>query len=244
MNNQDFINLVKDGAIEALNEHGICASMTIAQAILESGWGRYAPRNNLFGIKWQEGCGYSAQSLLTTEYYNGVATKIYDYFRVYDSMSDSVYDHAMFLVNNSRYSNLLGITNYKEACRLIREDGYATDPNYTNLLMEIIEENNLYQYDSIYNKKEEIKKVKNLVVYGNSIDERAAKYLADALQCATIDASLPYDYSVIQEGGVIGVGGTPVTNGVPGWSGYVNKVINGADRYDTCRKVLDFIKSL
>lgn len=91
---------------------------------------------------------------------------------------------------------------------------------------------------------EEEKKVKKLVVVGNAVDKRAAEYLADKLQCPIIDASLPFDYSVVEDGGVIGVGGTPTTNGVPGWSGYVKTVIAGTDRYDTCQKVLDYIKTL
>ncbi|MBC2578835.1 glucosaminidase domain-containing protein [Clostridium sp. DJ247] len=149
MNSEDFINLVKKGAIEAQSHFGICASLTIAQAILESSYGKSDPGNNLFGIKWTNGCGYRSQTLPTREYYNGVWETINAQFRVYDSLADSVYDHALFLVNNSRYSNLLGVKDYKIACKLIQQDGYATDPNYTSQLTEIIEQYQLYQYDAI-----------------------------------------------------------------------------------------------
>lgn len=149
MNRKDFINLVKNGAIEAQNQFGICASLTIAQAILESGYGKSAPGNNLFGIKWTKGCGYEPQTLSTREYYNGVRETINAQFRVYDSLADSIYDHALFLVNNSRYNNLLGVKDYKIACKLIQQDGYATDPEYTKQLTEIIEQYQLYQYDDI-----------------------------------------------------------------------------------------------
>lgn len=144
----DFINSIKDGAIKAMKEYGICASLTIAQAILESGWGQNAPGNNLFGIKWTEGCGYESQDLATQECYNGVWQNIVAPFRKYDSLADSVYDHAMFLVQNSNYANLLGVTDYKQACKLIQEDGYATAPDYADSLIEIIEENKLYEYDN------------------------------------------------------------------------------------------------
>lgn len=221
----------------------------MSQAALESGWGKYAPGCNMFGIKWTPGCGYNKQLLSTKEYINGSWEVIKDWFRAYNSLADSLYDHAQFLVKNSRYANLRGIKNYKVACKLIKEDGYATDPNYTNQLIEIIEENKLYQYDNVQApklapvQKKEAKKVKNLVVVGNAVDKRAAEYLADALQCPVIDANLPFDYSVVEDGGVIGVGGTPTTNGKVGWSSYIKKVITGSSRFDTCQKVLDFIKA-
>jgi hypothetical protein len=148
VSNQDFINSIKDGAIKAQSQYGICASMTMAQAILESGYGRYAPGNNLFGIKWTSGCGYRSHTLSTKECYNGVWQTIQAAFRVYNSLADSLLDHAKFLVENSRYANLRGVTDYRQACKLIQEDGYATDPNYTTQLINIIESNNLNQYDS------------------------------------------------------------------------------------------------
>src|SRR5690242_882218 len=104
----EFISLIKEGAINAQKQYGICASMTIAQAILESGWGKYIVGNNIFGIKWQEGCGYDKQLLPTTEYRNGEKISIQDWFRKYDNLDDSIFDHAQFLIKNSRYSNLLG----------------------------------------------------------------------------------------------------------------------------------------
>ena len=87
----------------------------------------------------------------------------------------------------------------------------------------------------------EVKKVKYLVAVGNSVDKRAGEYLADSLQCPVIDASLPFDYSLVEN--PIGVGGAPTTNGKLGWSSYIKTVITGADRYCTAQKVLDFIKN-
>lgn len=147
MEQNQFINFIKDGAIRAQQKFGICASLTMAQAILESGWGKYAPGNNLFGIKWTAGCGYGSQTLSTKEFENGREITVNAQFRAYSSISDSVYDHAVFIVNNSRYHNLLGVRDYKAACRLIQQDGYATDPSYANQLIEIIQEYSLNQYD-------------------------------------------------------------------------------------------------
>lgn len=236
MSNQEFIDVIKNGAIKAQSELGICASLTIAQAILESGWGKYAPGNNLFGIKWTSGCGYSSQNLLTTEYIDGVAKKVYADFRAYNSLEDSLYDHAQFLAENNRYDNLKGITDYLTACGLIQKDGYATDPNYSNLLIEIIEENNLNQFDIIKEKKE---MVGTIVVYGSNDDEGAAKLVADAINCPTMDSQRKYDYSHFNP--VICVGAVP--NGGMPFTSYCTKLIQGTNRYETAKLALEFIKN-
>lgn len=231
MEKQDFINLIKDGAINAEKKFGICASLTIAQAIIESGWGKYAPGNNIFGIKWTENCGYRSQSLSTQEYINGSWKTIVAIFRAYDSINDSLYDHAQFLCNNSRYKNLLGVKDYKTACRLIQEDGYATDPNYSALLINIIEENKLYIYDTW-----EVKKVKSVVVYTNEIDKRACEYLADYLRCSIISRenvnSILDDAENIY---VVGGDWKPVDKAI---------LISGIDRYETVKSVLKYIGKL
>lgn len=237
MDKVTFINLVKDGAIKAQQKYGICASLTMAQAALETGWGEHAPGNNMFGIKWNEGCGYGKQLLSTKEFISGIWRTIKDYFRAYESLADSLYDHAMFLVENSRYKNLLGVKDYKVACRLIKEDGYATAPDYTQQLIQIIEENNLNRFDNIQ-PVGGTKKVKNVVIYDNDVNRRAADYLADALDCPVISAEQRFDYTTVEQGGVLAVvnAATQVTT-------YVAKRFTGKDRFDTCQKVLDFIKA-
>jgi len=147
MDKQSFISKVKDGAIKGMQQYGVLASVTIAQAILESGWGTNTPGNNLFGIKWSR--GYDSQILATKEYENGKCISINAAFRRYSSWNDSLSDHALFLKQNSRYANLLGKTDYKTVCNLIKQDGYATDPNYATLLIQLIEQNNLNQYDAV-----------------------------------------------------------------------------------------------
>lgn len=150
MDKQTFINMVKDGAIQGQQKYGVLSSMTIAQAILESAWGESKLSQiakNLFGIKWTGTGEYT--TMRTAEYSNGVKYYIDAKFRAYDSYADSILDHAKFLVDNNRYKNLLGVTDYKISCQLIQQDGYATDPSYANLLIQIIEENNLNQYDVI-----------------------------------------------------------------------------------------------
>lgn len=148
MEKQEFISLVKDGAIEGMKQYGVLASLTIAQAILESGWGESGLAKdgyNLFGIKAFD---YPEKIKYPTSEWDGTQYVIIDAdFRLYNDWNESILDHAKFLVDNERYSNLIGVTDYKEACRLIMEDEYATEPSYDNLLIELIEENGLDQYD-------------------------------------------------------------------------------------------------
>lgn len=82
------------------------------------------------------------------------------------------------------------------------------------------------------------KKVKNLVVYGNQVDKRAAEYLADYLNCPTYDGNKSYDYSVVEN--VYCVGGEPTVK----WTSYAKHKLAGKDRYETIKKVLNFMKKL
>ncbi len=85
----------------------------------------------------------------TEEYYSGAYHEIDDYFRVYASDSESITNYEELLSENSRYSNLIGETDAATAAEEIYEDGYATDPDYTEELEEIINEYNLTAWDSL-----------------------------------------------------------------------------------------------
>lgn len=150
MDKQLFINKVKDGAVGTAIKHGILASLTIAQAALESDWGESEltrAANNLFGIKrW----GYpDFIELPTTEYISGKPVTEKSEFRKYTSWDYSIADHTAFLLQNGRYMNLIGLKDYKQVCTLIQQDGYATDPKYAGSLIQIIEDNNLQKFDAL-----------------------------------------------------------------------------------------------
>lgn len=151
MEQQAFINSIKDGAIAGQKQYGVLASVTIAQAIIESGWGQYTigTANNLFGIKNVSGWTGRTVNSPTKEFKNGGYVSVMATFRAYDNLGESLKDHAMFLTQNSRYKNLLGVKDYKQACTLIQQDGYATAPNYASSLIQIIEQYKIYQYDNI-----------------------------------------------------------------------------------------------
>lgn len=147
---QQFIQSVAQGAIDGWNQYHVLPSITVAQAILESGWGRSTlstRAHNLFGIKGS----YNGNSVTmqTREVYGGRSVYVNANFRAYANNSESVTDHGRFLNVNSRYRNLLGDTNYVSVANKLHQDGYATDPNYANSLINLIRTYNLTQLDSV-----------------------------------------------------------------------------------------------
>lgn len=126
-----------------MNQYGIPASIKLAQALLESGSGNsFLAReaNNHFGIK----CGgiWNGRSITRPD------DHINDCFRVYDSPEQSFRDHSQFLLRK-RYEKLffLDKNDYKGWAKGLKEAGYATNPRYPELLIDLIERYQLYQYD-------------------------------------------------------------------------------------------------
>lgn len=139
-----------EGAIEGWNEYGVLPSITVAQAILESGWGSSTlstQAHNLFGIKGSYNGNYVTMS--TREVINGQSVYVNAAFRAYANNSESVEDHGNFLYSNSRYSNLLGDTSYTDVAQKLSQDGYATDPYYSSSLISLVKTYDLTQLDSI-----------------------------------------------------------------------------------------------
>lgn len=146
-NKLSFVNSLKDGAVEAYNKYGVLPSLTMAQAILESGWGNSAIGNNIFGIKAGSGWTGKTKTCKTGEQNSdGSRYTITATFRDYDSVAESVEDHAK-LLTSSRYQSVIDSSNYKEACVNVKKCGYATDVNYANSLINIIETYGLDQWD-------------------------------------------------------------------------------------------------
>ena len=146
----DFIAAIAPGAQTGQRVYGVLASVTIAQAILESGWGESRltkASNNLFGIKASSGWKGRTIEYPTKEYINGKYVSTTGVFRAYDSMADSVEDHGKFLASLARYKNVIGCTDYHDATQALQEAGYATAPNYAEILCQLIEQYNLTQYD-------------------------------------------------------------------------------------------------
>jgi flagellum-specific peptidoglycan hydrolase FlgJ len=144
MTPDEFISTIAPYAVEDAKKTRVLPSLTLAQAILESNWGRSGlavDGKNLFGIKGKGG------SYSTKEFVNGAWVTVVAGFRHYLSWAGSIADHSALLTQNKRYAAVIATTDYKVAARAIQAAGYATDPQYANKLINLIEQHRLYQYD-------------------------------------------------------------------------------------------------
>jgi LysM repeat protein len=141
---EEYIEKYKNIAIEKMRKYRIPASITLAQACLESDDGNSIlarEANNHFGIK----CG----SNWNGEKYYKDDDNPNDCFRKYKSIDESFEDHTSYLINTKRYAQLFNLetTDYKGWAYGLKEAGYATNPKYAELLIKIIEDNKLYLLD-------------------------------------------------------------------------------------------------
>lgn len=152
MTNQEFITKIGKASQDSWKSHSILPSLTIAQAILESGWGKSkltVEANNLFGMKCGTKWNGDKYTIKTREQKkDGTNYYVTADFRKYKTWSDCCVDHGVFL-SAKRYDKVRGEKNYKLACKYIKDAGYATDVNYTNLLIQLIEQHKLNKYDEI-----------------------------------------------------------------------------------------------
>lgn len=141
---EQYIEKYRDLAIRQMHTYGIPASITLAQGCIESGNGngRLARMaNNHFGIKCHEWAGDRI-------YHDDDALQ--ECFRKYPSAQDSYYDHSEFLRNRPRYQNLFTLPkdDYKGWAQGLQDAGYATNPQYATMLIDVIEKYRLFVYDS------------------------------------------------------------------------------------------------
>lgn len=141
---QLYINQYKDLAIREMLQYRIPASITLAQAVFESGAGRSRLArlgNNHFGIKCHD---WTGRTIAEDDDALG------ECFRAYDHPLQSFEDHSKFLVNSSRYRRLfsLSMQDYRGWAHGLKACGYATNPRYAHKLIELIELYKLYVYDS------------------------------------------------------------------------------------------------
>ncbi len=155
----EYIEKYNELAIKKMRKTGIPASITLAQACLESDNGNSwlaKEANNHFGIK----CGKNWES-----------EKVYkdddnpnDCFRKYKNVFESYEDHSNYLITTKRYESLfqLSSTDYKGWAYGLKEAGYATNPQYAEMLIKIIEENQLYKLDEIISRKSSYQQQTNI----------------------------------------------------------------------------------
>jgi len=140
----NYINNYKDLAVSEMRRTGVPASITLAQGMLESDYGRSSLArigNNHFGIKCHS--DWNGQTIRKHD------DNLSECFRKYRRQEDSFYDHSDFLKSGSRYRFLFDLDplDYKAWARGLKKAGYATNPEYATLLIRKIEENKLYDFD-------------------------------------------------------------------------------------------------
>ena len=151
MDKEVFIQKVAEKVSKYAPLYGISVhSPIIAQAIIESGWGKSglaSKYHNYFGLKcgssWK---GKSVNMTTKEEYKVGTMTNIRDNFRVFDDFDDGIRGYFEF-INTSRYANLKGVKNPEEYVRRLKADGYATSSKYVDNIMRVIRDNKLMRFD-------------------------------------------------------------------------------------------------
>jgi flagellum-specific peptidoglycan hydrolase FlgJ len=158
-----FIRAAGSAAKKSEEQTGVPASVTTAQAILESGWGEHhmGDANNYFGIKAQKRDGKITFGDVATGYVdkitkeydkNGRAYTVIAHFRAYKTMADSFLDHGIFLTSNKRYRRAIDAyaqsKDADEFARGLQAAGYATDPKYADMLIALMTKHDLYRFNA------------------------------------------------------------------------------------------------
>ncbi len=147
----EFIRAMRPHAERAARELGVNPDILVAQAALETGWGKKVIRNpdgsnshNLFGIKASRGWEGETVKVGSLEYRAGIARREVSSFRSYPSYTESFRDYVDFIKSHPRYNNALNNAgNHKAYIKALQQAGYATDPNYANKIINILERKNL-----------------------------------------------------------------------------------------------------
>ncbi|MHC8304964.1 flagellar assembly peptidoglycan hydrolase FlgJ [Pseudomonas sp. PB3P13] len=149
----EFVNTMLPMAKEAAERIGVDPRYLVAQAALETGWGKSVMRaqdgsssHNLFGIKASSNWKGDSARAITSEFRNGAMVKETAQFRSYDSYKDSFHDLVTLLQSNDRYQDVLkSADNPEQFVRELQKAGYATDPNYANKISQIAKQMTSYQ---------------------------------------------------------------------------------------------------
>ena len=151
---QAFLDAAAQAAIASRQQTGVPASVTVAQAILESDWGRSTlatGASNYFGVKALGGLGDDGVVWLPTSEFdaNGQEYQTVSPFRAYKSLTDSMVDHDRLLSQLGRYAPAMQAANDpRQFAQLLMQGGYSTDPDYASKLIGLMDRYNLYQLDA------------------------------------------------------------------------------------------------
>lgn len=149
---RSFVEKLWPQAQEAARQLGVPPHFLVAQAALETGWGKGEiraangqPSYNLFNIKATKDWTGPTVDTVTTEYVNGVAQTSVERFRAYGSYAESFQDFVRLMQSSPRYAKVAGNTDASSFARALQSGGYATDPAYADKLTRVINGNTLRQ---------------------------------------------------------------------------------------------------
>ena len=152
----EFIEYAVLPAQEGMEEYDVPASVSLAQAIVESNWAQSeltVKGLNYFGIKCSGGSPYATGCLQRPTQEcdaEGNCAQTVAEFRTYDSAEDSFRDHGHFLTTNPRYADAFDhVDDPDQFAREVAKAGYATDPEYADKLIELMKQYDLYQYNDV-----------------------------------------------------------------------------------------------
>ena len=183
MDKEAFIQKVAEKVSKYAPLYGISVhSPIIAQAIIESGWGKSglaSKYHNYFGLKcgssWK---GKSVNMATKEEYKVGTMTNIRDNFRVFDDFDDGIRGYFEF-INTRRYANLKGVKNPEEYVRRLKADGYATSSKYVDNIMRVIRDNKLTRFDGNGDSDMKKEELNGKVLSGKEIIDILARRVID-----------------------------------------------------------------
>ena len=152
---EEFVRRLHPYAEKAAKELGVEPKVILAQAALESGWGRSVIKNgngsnsfNLFNIKADKAWQGKQAKLATLEFDQGIAKKVNAGFRSYDSFEESFRDYVDFIKSNPRYGEALKkVGNAEQYMHELQRAGYATDPRYADKVMSIYQGNTMAEFE-------------------------------------------------------------------------------------------------
>lgn len=145
---RDFVNSLETEAHAVSKATGLPASLMMAQAVLETGWGSRqifsedgSNSHNLFGIKAGNSWLGETVDVVTHEYIDGRRQQVTEKFRAYDSYKSCFEDYAALMAGNPRYEQVISAGDERIAAKALQEAGYATDPQYANKLIALMKQN-------------------------------------------------------------------------------------------------------
>jgi peptidoglycan hydrolase FlgJ len=144
---EQFIAATWPHARRAAAKLGVPAEVLVAQAALETGWGKHTIRDasgrstfNVFGIKTGSGWSGRRVTVPTLEFVDGVPERRRDAFRAYGSVADSFDDYVVLVSGQPRYRAALEATDARRYMRALQDGGYSTDPRYADKIMAIVDQ--------------------------------------------------------------------------------------------------------